>query len=47
MLIDLYIYATIVGFLLLLLYSSLRILREYERGVCSCSAGSGRSRDQV
>ncbi len=33
MLIDLYIYAAIVGFLLLLLYSSLRILREYERGV--------------
>jgi len=33
MLIDLYIYAAIVGFVLLLLYSSLRVLREYERGV--------------
>ncbi len=33
MLIDLYVYAGIVGFLLLLLYSSLRVLREYERGV--------------
>jgi regulator of protease activity HflC (stomatin/prohibitin superfamily) len=33
MLINLYVYAGIVGFLLLLLYSSLRVLREYERGV--------------
>lgn len=33
MLIDLYVYSGIVGFLLLLIFYSLRILREYERGV--------------
>lgn len=33
MLINLYVYAGLVALLLLLLFSSLRILREYERGV--------------